>query len=324
MNRRSFSLCCFLLCSMYAASASAGGGRLAAARSEADGDSNSASSSSRERSSNRSEPRRRPSRADDTPSLLGALFARPRHHHHHRDHDHHQCDHHHCDHAHHHHHHHHDEYEAPEYEVIEPPPSLYATYPYASPLGAYVLDAELLVASADPSGRLDVRLRADHAKAQPWGGQLMLDAGFLHGVAHSTFDARVHPPGRIELAARNAFLYEPSVHDYSILGAFDVGVRALQAHWLMVHLFAGVVWFGHAPDLLGGAEVGLRFDAFLGRPWVLSGRVAGGFADEAVIPSARIQLGYLFGRVELFAGYEYLQIGSIDLSTPFLGTRLWL
>lgn len=309
MYMRSWAVCCLLACSIYTSSASAGGGRLSAARREAAGDDESSDTR------RRSEPQRRSESADTTPLFLGALLAQPQRHHHH----------HHCDDDHHHHHHHHEEseYDRAYYEVIEPPPALYATYPYASPLGAYILDAELLVAST-AQANLDARLRADHTKAQPWAGQLMLDAGFLHGVAHSTFDARVHMPGRIGLAARNAFLYEPSVRDYSILGAFDIGVRALQAHWLMVHLFAGVVWFGHAPDLFGGAEIGLSFDAFLGKPWVLSGRVGGGFAEDAAIPHARLQLGYLFGRVEVFAGYEYLQIGSIDLSTPFLGTRLWL
>ena len=73
-----------------------------------------------------------------------------------------------------------------------------------------------------------------------------------------------------------------------------------------------------------GIELGFGIDAFIARPWVLSARAGDALVGDAVLPQARIQLGFLFGRFELFAGYEYFFVGSVNLSAPFTGTRLWL
>ncbi|HKU39520.1 MAG TPA: hypothetical protein VJR89_15280 [Polyangiales bacterium] len=226
---------------------------------------------------------------------------------------------------HHHHHHHHDSEVALSVgadEVAREPAPAYAPYPYASPLAPYLLDAELQVAST--SSALDVQLRRAHVAGRPFAGQLSIDGGYLGGVAHSGMDARLLTPSPFELGARTALLYEPSARDYSLFGAAEVGLRFASLRVLSVRASVGPAWFGKPSEMLYGVELGLGLDVYLGRPWVLSARASGAMLGDLLCPQARLQLGYLFGRAEVFAAYEYLRVGSVDLSTPLFGTRIWL
>jgi hypothetical protein len=185
-----------------------------------------------------------------------------------------------------------------------------------------LLDSELQVAST--SSTLDAQLRAEHTVGRPFAGQLALDAGYLGGVAHSGIDARVLTPSPFELSARTTLLYEPSARDYSLFGAGELGLRFASLRAFSMRALAGPAYFGQPGQMQFGAELGLGLDVFLGRPWVLSVRASGVLLGDLLCPDARIQLGYLFGRTELFAAYQYLRIGSVDLSTPLFGTRIWL
>jgi len=208
-----------------------------------------------------------------------------------------------------------------ESQADEPQPT-YASYPYATAKSPYLLEPELQVAST--SAELDAHLLAEHSPGRPWAGQLSLDAGFMSGIGQSSVDARVLMPGPFELSARNTLLWEPTARDYSLYGSAVLGVRFLQAPSVLMRLFGGLSYFGQFGYVDVGAEVGLGMDVFLGRPWVLSANAATGFVGQAFLPHARVQLGYLFGRSEIFVGYQYMQVGSVGLSTPLLGTRIWL
>ncbi len=91
-----------------------------------------------------------------------------------------------------------------------------------------------------------------------------------------------------------------------------------------MQLFGGFAYSGTVYEMLPGGELGPSMDVFLGRPWVLSAGASIAFVAEVLAPRARVQLGYLFGRSEVFVGYQYLRIGSVELSAPLLGTRIWL
>jgi hypothetical protein len=210
-----------------------------------------------------------------------------------------------------------------ETEEPEEPPLTYASYPYASRHSPYMLEPDLLVAST--SAELDAQLHSEHAVGRPWAGQLMLDAGYMSGIGRSSLDARVLTPSPFELEARNTLLYEPAARDYSIFGAALLGLRFASLHAVLMHVYAGPTHFGLLGEMHVGAELGGGMDVFLGRPWVLSARTSVAmFGENLFAPQTRVQLGYLFGRSEVFVGYEYVQIGSVGLSTPLLGTRLWL
>jgi len=215
-------------------------------------------------------------------------------------------------------------YEADTYVVAGPPEPqrTYASYPYANASSPYLLEPVLEVAST--STTLDAQLLAEHTPGRPWAGQVSLDAGFMSGIGQNSLDLRVLMPGRFELSARNTLLWEPAARDYSLLGSAVVGLRFLQTPAALMRLTAGLSYFGHLLHAEPGAELGMGMDLFLGRPWILSASASAALIGQTVVPQARIQLGYLFGRSEVFFGYQYLQVGSVSLSTPLLGTRIWL
>jgi hypothetical protein len=276
-------------------------GRLASARRETEG--------------KREEPRSRSSRSDSDDARPQTIHP-PRHGHRHRHRDHHR--HHHCRDA-------CGSYEAEgfaRYESAPRPTFLYASFPYASAVAAYLLDPELQLASS--GGGLAARLRSEHVRGREWAGQIALDAGYLRDVAHTAIDMRVLMRGPFELGVRNRFMFEPAANDYSMFGAFELGLRFVEWRSLMVRVLGGPAYFGRFGDGLFGVEAGLGFDAFLGRPFVLSGRGTLAVVGDAVIGQWRLQLGYLIGRSELFLASDVLHVGSVNLSAPVLGVRFWL
>lgn len=305
------SLIVALVAWVGAASPAAAGGKLSRARSESHGESRSHSSSSggSRRSSSSSH-------SDSGRGVVLSPWNARRHHHHHDGGSSIFID----------------TYSEPAYGygegvayAPEPPPlppATYSSYPYAIKSSAYVIEPELQVAST--SAGLDAHLRAERSTGQAFGGQLTLDAGFMSGVGQSNVGARILTPGRFELSARNAFLWEPAAHDYSIAGTVDLGYRFYQNSGVMFRFLLGAAYFGQFGYVEGGPHIGLGLDLFVGRPWVLSFEASTAVVGEVLMPQARVQLGYLFGRSEIFAGYQYMEVGSVGLSAPLLGTRIWL
>lgn len=152
----------------------------------------------------------------------------------------------------------------------------------------------------------------------------MLEGGYLLGVSHSGLDARLLTPSLFELALRGTVLYEPALQDRAFLGAAELGLRVLSLRPLLVRLFASALYFEQGGYENSGGELGIGLDLFVGRPWVVTARASGAVLGDSVVSRARVQLGYLFTRYELFVAYEYLRIGSVNLSAPLIGTRLWL
>ena len=202
------------------------------------------------------------------------------------------------------------------------PQPTYSSYPYETSRSPYLLDPVLQVASTSAS--LDAYLRSEHTAGQAFAGQLSLDAGFLAGVGRSNLSVRVLMPGPLEVSARNAVLWEPAANDYSLFGALAIEARVAQSQVAFLRVFAGFAYFGQIREMLTGGELGLSMEVFLGRPWILTASASATYVGEVLAPQARVQLGYLFGRSEVFVAYQYLQIGSVDLSAPLLGTRIWL
>ena len=137
--------------------------------------------------------------------------------------------------------------------------------------------------------------------------------------------ARLLTPSRLELDARAAWLHEPAArHDGASLGDAHISARFAQTHALLVRLGLGARYFADADVVDAGLDALLGLDVFPLRPLVVSLRLGGGHLGQAPVGNARLSLGVALARVELFAGFEWLRIGDVDLSAPFGGLRLWL
>lgn len=208
----------------------------------------------------------------------------------------------------------------------EPPsdPIAYAAYPYAIAAFPYLTPADFDLGPEGVETPEQLERDFEAGPVQHWAGQIALSASYLHDVVHGDFDARLLTPLRVELSMHGTWLHEGANSDTAVLLSGALGYRLLQWHFLMARIFVGVQRFGGWVKAEAGPELGLGFDMFLVRPLVLSGDASAGAVGHAAALEARGRLGIMLGRIEVFAAAEYLRIGSSDLSSFGLGTRLWL
>ncbi|HKB02743.1 MAG TPA: hypothetical protein VKD90_11015 [Gemmataceae bacterium] len=73
----------------------------------------------------------------------------------------------------------------------------------------------------------------------------------------------------------------------------------------------------------GGFNVAAGFDAFPAKPVHLFGSADAGNIGDAAFWRLHGGAGLTWGHAELFAGYDFVRIGGVDLQGPFLGVRVW-
>ena len=113
------------------------------------------------------------------------------------------------------------------------------------------------------------------------------------------------------------------------LGRYRGAVTLGDSAAVRVRVFGGLLhWIDDRGSEFGG-EGGLGVDAFPGEPWVLSFDLSGGFVGQAGLVGLRGTVGYLVGPVELLLGWQHESVipavsgGSVDLSGPLAGVRIW-
>jgi hypothetical protein len=159
-----------------------------------------------------------------------------------------------------------------------------------------------------------------------------LDGGLvLPDVGRAGFGLRVLGPD-LEFELRYSVYAEPT-HDqvlWAALGRFRGGLTIADAASARFRFFGGLVhWFDGAGSEVG-FEGGLGLDVFPSAPWVFALDVSGGLVGRAGLIGARATLGYLFGNVEVHAGWQHESLiptvsgGAVYLSGPLVGLRLWL
>jgi hypothetical protein len=91
---------------------------------------------------------------------------------------------------------------------------------------------------------------------------------------------------------------------------------------LMTTGLGGRFSFDHGHDH-GGLNFLYGFDLFPAKPWHLFGDFDGGFVGSAGYARLRGGVGVNCTHVELFAGYDFVRIGGVNLQGPMAGLRLW-
>jgi hypothetical protein len=76
-----------------------------------------------------------------------------------------------------------------------------------------------------------------------------------------------------------------------------------------------------------GNELGFNFtygaDLFPCKPWIISANLDAGNLGNAGVFHGRITSGLAWRRFELYAGYDYLRIDTVDIAGPVAGMRVW-
>lgn len=112
-------------------------------------------------------------------------------------------------------------------------------------------------------------------------------------------------------------------HDDMVLGDFNLVVRFAQSERAQFRTGLGCRLLGDRCGTDWGFNFTYGADLFPAQPLVLSAQLDAGTLGEAGVFHIRGSAGLLLRRWEVYAGYDFLQIGSTALQGPIAGLRLW-
>ena len=112
---------------------------------------------------------------------------------------------------------------------------------------------------------------------------------------------------------------------YDQMGIGDVTgtFRFLQTEQTEMHVGGGARFLVDAERIRAGYNLLCSLDVYPARPMHLFGSVEGGSLGNAAVWRLRGGAGWSWDWAEVFAGYDYLNVGGAVLNGPFVGLRLW-
>lgn len=111
--------------------------------------------------------------------------------------------------------------------------------------------------------------------------------------------------------------------DSAGMGEYNLTYRFAQCEWMVMHAGLGFRnLFDGNRDVLG---VNFLYSADLFRmdPVVVSTQLDLGNLQDAFVVRARATIGWQLRYFELYAGYDFLRIGEVNIQGPVAGLRLW-
>jgi hypothetical protein len=206
----------------------------------------------------------------------------------------------------------------------------FARYPYVRGRDGW-LDIDYESPQYDPN-TLDDPGRAPPlpqptSKKRDFALQLGAESGYVFDrVWREGLSLRLQTAVRFEFDATWSLYMEREVgaFDNLALGREHFAWRFAQSSGIQFRTAVGVQHLIDARGDVSGFDAVYGFDAFPGRPVVMSFEGAIGNLGDAFTPRLRGTLGIIGGRFEFALGYEHQWIGKESLGGPFAMWRLWL
>jgi hypothetical protein len=158
-------------------------------------------------------------------------------------------------------------------------------------------------------GRVTVQESNDFRGLNRVTGQLLLDTTLRLGVQTGWTWLHERPGG--------------GRSDDLGLGDISLTFRFAQNEYVQMRAGLGARVLVDTGDARWGFNFTYGADVFPVRPLVLSAVLDLGTVGDAGVFHGRATVGAIFRGWEVFAGYDYLRIGSVDLQGPAVGLRLW-
>ena len=144
---------------------------------------------------------------------------------------------------------------------------------------------------------------------QSFGGQVLLESDMRFGFDSSMNYRRERLGG--------------GLHDQLWTGDANLVFRFAQSEHLEMRTGAGFNWL--SDDV--SSEFGFNFtysgDWFPCDPWVVSAEMDWGRLGSSELIHLRSTVGVQFHRFELYSGYDYYNVGGVELNGFIAGVRLW-
>lgn len=158
--------------------------------------------------------------------------------------------------------------------------------------------------------RMSVDVGDDFNRLARFGGQLFLDSS-------------IHRLGLLV----NADYYRENLRrggtDEALMADYNLTWRVTQSSSLQMHLGAGLRTWTFDGQTDPGINFLYRADAFPVNQLHVSGIVEVGNLRGELLLHGQIQAGFTFQHGEVFIGYDFLRIATINLQGPAVGVRLW-
>lgn len=160
-----------------------------------------------------------------------------------------------------------------------------------------------------------------------WSGRFEIDNGNdFDGLNRTGARLFLDSSSRFGLQARYDFFSERlscGCLDQLHLGSTELTYRLCQGEHAQMYLGAGLRVLDDRASTHYGVNFTGGIDVFPARPFVLSLAVDGGTVGDAELFRTRGTVGVLYRGFEAFTGYDYLNIGGVELQGLLFGVRLW-
>ncbi len=111
--------------------------------------------------------------------------------------------------------------------------------------------------------------------------------------------------------------------DQLVLGDTNMTFRVAQKEWISVYGGLGTRFLVDKSDTRFGFNGLYGMDLFPTKPLILSTSFDLGNLDNAFVVHGRATLGAVHKHYEIYGGYDFLRVGTVNLQGPMAGLRLW-
>jgi hypothetical protein len=175
--------------------------------------------------------------------------------------------------------------------------------------------------------RFDFADPDEHIRLRHWAGRVSLENGNdFDGLNRTSGQILLESNLRLGVQARFEYLNERlpcGCTDDFFLGSTELTYRFAQSCNMQMYAGLGFRWMDDHGWNRYGFNSTYGADIFPVKPMVLSLSMDAGTLGHAGVFRARGTVGVLYQGFELFTGYDYLNIGGVDLQGPLVGLRLW-
>jgi hypothetical protein len=160
-----------------------------------------------------------------------------------------------------------------------------------------------------------------------WMGRLALDGSSdFHGLDRLTGHLLLDTCFRLGVQSSWSYLTENlkgDKHDDMVLGDINLVFRFAQREFVQMRSGLGVRFSTDSSESHAGFNFTYGADLCPMQPLIFSALIDAGTLGSAGVFHGRITAGMIWRNWEVYAGYDYLGIGSVNLQGPVAGLRFW-
>ena len=216
----------------------------------------------------------------------------------------------------------------PPLQPPEPRPKClyFPRFPYDHVPG-YLMDNPCEVRDGDPIFAAALRSDRWPTKPRTWAARLRVEyASDLDDLDRIGGHLLLSTRSRLGLDTEASYLQEHlpgDRHDHLWLGDCNVVYRFAQSEHAQFRSGVGVNWMDDPLYTNFGFNFTCGADFFPSRPWIVSTNIDWGTLESAELFRFRGTVGAILWRMEVYTGYEYLDVDSTRINTILGGVRIW-